>query len=87
MPPEPLSNFSPGQRVTIHTMPAQPDLTIRLRELGMHEGTECLVTLKNSTVTGIRFDGSTYAMNKSTTDQIIVEQYKALSGIQIVVDS
>lgn len=79
MPPEPLSNFSPGQRVVVHTMPAAPDLTLRLREMGMEEGHSFDVLLKSGGTTGIRLNNEKYILNKTVTDSILVEQYKALS--------
>ena len=83
MPPVPLTNFSPGQRVTVHTMPAQPDLSLRLRELGMVEGSNYEITLKKETMTALRIGNAVYALNKNSTNQIMVEQYKALSAAAI----
>ena len=78
MPPEPLTNFSPGQHVVVHTMPASPNLTLRLRELGMHEGGNFEVTLKSFGMMSVKLSNINYALNKSITDQILVDQYKAL---------
>ncbi len=83
MPPVPLTNFSPGQRVTVHTMPAQPDLSLRLRELGMVEGSNYEITLKKENMTALRIGNAVYALNKNITNQIMVEQYKALSATVI----
>lgn len=83
MPPVPLTNFSPGQQVTVHTMPAQPDLSLRLRELGMVEGSNYEVTLKKGNMTALKIGNAVYALNSNITNQILVEQYKALSATAI----
>ncbi len=83
MPPVPLTNFSPGQRVTVHTMPAQPDLSLRLRELGIVEGNNYEITLKKGSMTALKIGNATYALNNNITNQIMVEQYKALSAAAI----
>lgn len=80
MPPEPLTNFSPGQRVVVHTMPASPNIKLRLRELGMYEGSEHDITLKGGNMMSIQILNTNVALNKFVTDQILVDQYKALSN-------
>jgi len=81
MPPEPLSKFGAGKQVVVHTMPSQPDIALRLRELGVKEGSKLSVSLKINTITCVKTYTGMYAFNKTLADEILVEQYKALSAI------
>lgn len=77
MPIQKLTNLAPGQSATIHRMPTRPDVSLRLHELGLGVGREITCTSARQLYD---FRSTRYMFNKDLTEQILIENVKALSA-------
>lgn len=76
MPPIKLTDLAPGSQAEIHTMPAQPSITMRLNELGLKVGSTITCEHRKQIY---KFNSSKFIFGASTTDQILVDNLKQVS--------
>lgn len=80
MPTRKLTELCPGQKAVVHTMPSQPNIALRLAEIGLSTGT--IIQCK-----GVKqlyqIYGGTFMLNKHVTEQILVDNTKALSAADL----
>jgi len=76
MPTIKLTDLAPGNQAEICGMPAQPDLSMRLNELGLKIGSTIMCEDRKQIY---RFNTSKFIINAPVTDQILVDNLKQAS--------
>ncbi len=76
MPTIKLTDLAPGSQAEICGMPAQPDLSMRLNELGLKIGSTIMCEDRKQIY---RFNTSKFIINAPVTDQILVDNLKQAS--------
>lgn len=76
MPTIKLTDLAPGNQAKICGMPAQPDISIRLSELGLKIGSDITCEDRKQIY---RFNSSKFIINVPVTDQVLVDNLKQAS--------